>query len=710
LAQSSSNRGSDEFAPKDFYLVDSLDLKDLSKIDRNLVDSCLHIYHKAKDDTSKINALNGICGSMMHDDWSKYQFLQYDIIEKALADQSSNFNQQRLLISLANALNNIGFIYRSKGNDSKALKYFDKSLKVSDKSGNKSTMSSTLNNIGRIYDDRGEYVKSLEYYTKSLNIAKELKDKDTAIYLNNIGLTYGNQGNYIKSLEYHLKSLEIMEKEGKDKRAISISLNNIATIYNSQGVIPKALEYHYKSLKLREEIGDKKGVAVSLSNIGLIYDNQGEIPKALELMNKSLKIKEEIGNKRDVAISLSNIGFIYKHQGNISKAIEYYHKSLNIFKSAGYKSHLATSLTNLGVVYNDQDELDEALNYFYKSLKISKEIGDKGSYANNLNRIGGIMFKKGKMQESHNYISRGLEISQEIGSPLLIGNAANLLSKIYRQQNKEVQAYEMYKLSIEMRDSINNNKNQKAIIKSQFKYEYEKQAAVALVKHAQVQQLKDIQISETNAKLKAKRLQQYFLIGGFFTALIIGFILFRFYQNKQKATLEISRKDYVIEKQRTIQQKLKALSSQMNPHFIFNSLNSIQNYITTNDIGKSELFLTKFAGLMRKTLANSEHTFIYLNKEIEALREYIELERLRLKNSFEFTINIEDNMEVDMIKIPTLLIQPYVENAICHRVASIKSGGKISITIKEEKDKLKCIIDDNGVERLKTKEFKNHIP
>ena len=392
-----------------------------------------------------------------------------------------------------------------------------------------------------------------------------------------------------------------------------------------------------------------------------------EFDKALFNYNKGLSILEGLGIIKGTPVFLNNIGNIYEKQKNYKEATLYYNKSLKISEKLKYQDKIVASLNYLGIAYLAQNE-------FSKALKVA---------------------------------TRSHTIAMELGYPDRIRISSRLLSKIAAKEKNWKKAYEMYKLSTEMQDSITNEKNQKAIIKSQFKYEYEKQAAIDSIQHLEAQKVKDAQIAEGEAKLKANRLQVYALSGGVVLLCIIGGISFFFYRNKQKSALTLAQKDTVIEKQRTIQQKLKALSAQMNPHFIFNSLNSIQYYITTNDLGNSELFLTNFAGLMRKTLDNSEHTFIYLNKEIETLKEYIELEKLRLKNQFKYTIHIGETIEIDLMRIPTLLIQPYVENAIWHGIASMKNGGKITVTIEEEDNRLKCVIDDNGVGRLKSKELKD---
>jgi hypothetical protein len=147
--------------------------------------------------------------------------------------------------------------------------------------------------------------------------------------------------------------------------------------------------------------------------------------------------------------------------------------------------------------------------------------------------------------------------------------------------------------------------------------------------------------------------------------------------------------------------KQQSLRQQMNPHFIFNTLNSIQLYILEKDPISSHKYLTKFARLMRMTLDNSLNSTIPLRDEIEALKIYLELEKIRLEGKFEYSINILSDESILNIKIPTLLIQPFVENAIWHGIMLKENqSGWVRISLIEENSIVNCTIEDNGVGRV----------
>jgi ligand-binding sensor domain-containing protein len=154
-----------------------------------------------------------------------------------------------------------------------------------------------------------------------------------------------------------------------------------------------------------------------------------------------------------------------------------------------------------------------------------------------------------------------------------------------------------------------------------------------------------------------------------------------------------------------VELELKALRSQMNPHFIFNTLNSIQNYIALNDFKNSNKYITQFARLIRTVLNLSEKNMITIQEEIDVLKMYMDLERMRFDKQFDYEIKISDEIDGDYDKIPSMLLQPYVENAIWHGLMNKKEKGLIKIEIKLEENYLCCSIEDNGIGRKKAAEI-----
>ena len=191
-----------------------------------------------------------------------------------------------------------------------------------------------------------------------------------------------------------------------------------------------------------------------------------------------------------------------------------------------------------------------------------------------------------------------------------------------------------------------------------------------------------------------------FYLGAILFFMLIG----RWTLRKYLARIRIAQ----IEKERISTQmaelELKALSSQMNPHFLFNSLNSIKSLINQNKNAEASIFITRYSRLIRQILNNSRSKFVRLQEEVDVINLYLDLEKLRLGDSFTYNIDVEDDIGVDFIEIPPSLLQPYVENSILHGLLNKEHGSKhLSIVIRKKDNFLEIRIIDNGVGRKASK-------
>ena len=463
------------------------------------IDSLKQVLKIANHDTTRCHALSRLSELADDGEWQKYNEQLKTLVETKLKEKPTNQSEHNLYKKYyADALNNIGINYHSKGDIHNAIIYYTKSLKIQEELDNKYGMASSLINIGNIYNSEGDVAKALNYFNKSLNIFKEIGNKSgIASCLNSIGTIYSKQNDIKKTLDYFIQSLKIREEIG-DKKGIATSLNNIAVIYNDFDDENKALEYYLKSLKLREEIGDKSAIANSLNNIGYIYHMRRDMTKALDYYSKSLKIKEEIGDKEGLGISLNNIGTLYENIGDENKALNYYTQSLKVREEAGDQEGIATSFNNIGGIYLSLKNYSKALEYCSKSMILSKKLG----------------------------------------FPEEIRNAAERLNKTYIALGNYKLGLQNYELFISMRDSITNNENKKASIKSQFKYEYEKKAAADSVKIAEEKKVVAVQ-------LKQEKTQRFALYGGLVLVLIFAVFMFNRFRvtQKQKNIIELKEKE-----------------------------------------------------------------------------------------------------------------------------------------------------------------------
>jgi ligand-binding sensor domain-containing protein len=196
----------------------------------------------------------------------------------------------------------------------------------------------------------------------------------------------------------------------------------------------------------------------------------------------------------------------------------------------------------------------------------------------------------------------------------------------------------------------------------------------------------------------------YVYIGVLTVLLVLVYLYFNFKIRKQKTDMKL--------KQEFAELRMKALQAQLNPHFISNALNSIQYYILKQDEIAANNYLSQFTSLTRLFLEVSRHKFISLKTELELLNHYLNLEKLRFENKFDYVIDMSPSIDTDATFIPGLLIQPFVENSINHGILYLPKDkiGLVSIKIKQSDDLLKITINDNGIGRKKAREIKNKLP
>ncbi|MBC7863723.1 MAG: tetratricopeptide repeat protein [Bacteroidia bacterium] len=361
-------------------------------------------------------------------------------------------------------------------------------------------------------------------------LAKALEHMGTRVYYN---------GQIPEAISFFTKSLKLKEQAG-DKAEIAVTLNSFGQACFELGDISKTLHYFERSLKLREELNEKRGIAESLNNIGTIYINQNEHEQALKYMQKSIAIWNDLNDKVGLGAALGNIAVIYAKEANYVKAIEYYEKSLTIAEQIQDPTGIANRLTNIAVVYQKQKNYNKSLEYYLRSLKLREQMGDKLATVNSINNIAALLLEKGALKEALEYGKRTLKMAKEIGYPDNIRKVARTLKFIYKKQNNYTDALAMYKLEIQMLDSLESQQNKSANIKSLLKYEYEKKSAADSVKNSEGQKVKDAQLKAQTASLRQEKAERYSLVIGLVIVLGgLGFVVNRFrLTNKQKKIIE----------------------------------------------------------------------------------------------------------------------------------------------------------------------------
>lgn len=420
---------------------------------------------------------------------------------------------------------------------------FSKKLNAGELFAFKKCYAEVFNNYGFLAEMHGNNKEALTYFLKCRKLNEELKNSEgLANVLINLGGVYKTSGVINASLDCFIKSLKLHE-QNNDKIGMAHALTYIGLVYKLQGNIKLALEYYTKSLNLREELNDKPAIVNSLSNIGMVYRELGDTNKALDCFTKSLKIQEDIKNDYGLSYCLVNVGSIYHDKGNTEEALKYYTKGLELQKKTNDLTGMGHVLNYLGVLYQHSKDYNKALDYYSQSLKIQEQTNDKSGITTSLNNIGGIYFVFKKYDKAIEFCNKSLVLSKELGFPVNIKNVADNLYKIYTETGNLKMALQYYELLIQMGDSVNNEENRKAGIRTQLKYDYDKKTATDSVAYATELHVQNVEIEKREAEIKNKKNMQYALFGGLILVIVFAGFMYNRYKitQKQKSIIELQK-------------------------------------------------------------------------------------------------------------------------------------------------------------------------
>ncbi|MBM3435378.1 MAG: tetratricopeptide repeat protein, partial [Bacteroidetes bacterium] len=540
-----------------------------------------------------------------------------------------------------------------------------------------------LNEIGIENFFLGKYVESLDYAFAALKIAEQLEDIGLiSECCGSIGIVLKNQGKYPEALEFYKRAL-VLAIELNDTAWVAACYANAGNVYRRLGNFPKALDYHLKAFEVFEKSGEERRMAIGLMNIGNLYEDQQDFNLALEYYSRALSLSYETEDHKRIAECLINIGNIYLQKGNYPEARSHYEKSLEIHLREGFRHSLDDCYHNIGNSYVKEGNFDKALEYFNKTLAMAQEEDDKSLISEVYGNIAQLQIKMEDFKKGLDFALNSMKTAQSENDLNNLQNAYLLISQAFEGLDNPTGSLKYYKLYSSVKDSLFNSEKYRSIREVEAKYELEKkEQQVALLTEKNQVQL-----------LIISRRNRVVIISGILIILIVvtGYVLIR--NNRLKA------------RHQSIELEQKLFRSQMNPHFIFNSLIAIQSYIYKKDPVVAGDFLAKFAELIRITLENSRSEFVILEKEVRMLQHYLDLQCLRFEHKFSYSISLDETIEVQSLKVPPMLAQPFIENAIEHGLRFKQDKGLITIKYKKENSHLIFTVEDNGIGREKAKEL-----
>lgn len=529
-----------------------------------------------------------------------------------------------------------------------------------------------------------EPLQAIEYGKESLALSDKIGYVNGAATANaNIGRAYKLSGEFQKAIE-HLRVALDLEVRTNDVRGQASNHNELGNTYKYIAEYAKSLHHFQEATRLFEELAEPETVAVVKMNTAYLHQYLNEFEKAIPLCQQVLELKKKSSNVLGEAKSCLCLGISFNGLEKLDSALFYFEKSLTILKSLNNQTYLPAALNNIGTVFSQLGEHEKAVSVITEAIEISDSLGHRNNVAIGYSDLGDVLMDASSFQEAIEAFDQSLAIAEETGSTLVKVNVLEKKSEALSQLGKFELAYQTRLEYETLRDSLHSAEKEKELLKLQEEFNAEK-------RQQEIERLK-IEQESTEAKANLSNL----LLASSLALLILLSVSVFFYLKQRKSK----------EQQKLAVLEQKALRSQMNPHFIFNSLNSIQRLYVEGNLDKANDHVADFGKLLRMILDNSGRSHISLSDEIETLKLYLDLEKMRTDNQISYSIDIDSTIDRNSSKVPPLIIQPFVENAIWHGILPKNEKGKVDIRISKTDSGLLCVIIDDGIgieESLKSK-------
>ncbi len=523
--------------------------------------------------------------------------------------------------------------------------------------------------------------------------AKELKknpdlDFQMSYHLNTAFIE--NQLYNYKLAELHFEeALNIIEDRGNVKEQAEMYIDYAGILLNrdKKELASTMLDKAHKLIEVFPNARLKARITCREGFLSLHYANYA---KAIELLleaDKSINALPKPLSKKDIyflTLIQSGMGRIYERNNDIQKSVKAYQKAVDLCESIGMRTRLSWHYLNVGNAYMALANSSKAEAYFRKAIRVSDDISRTtraSAYAN----LGYLTFKKQNYKEALNLYNTAIKLYGKEDSHNF-SVIEHWKAQLFVALEKNTKAEKHFKKALKYAKD-NNDYKQLAVICKDIATYYANQKDF---EEAYRYQLRHDEMDEMYREIVNQRQLMELEV--------------KYEAEKKKQETEMLRLQ-------STGLQLKALRAQMNPHFMYNALNSIQHFITSENANLAAKYLAKFAKLMRQSLDYSDLEIISLEKEIEFLEDYLYInQKLRFEDQLNYQIHMEEELEEDIMGIPTMIIQPYVENAIEHGLRK-KKKGMVKLHFKLYDDNtILCIVLDNGIGRKKARELQLNDP
>jgi tetratricopeptide (TPR) repeat protein len=588
--------------------------------------------------------------------------------------------------SYVNRLNKVSSAYRSINLDT-ALCYARKSISVAKATSYLFGEAQGYKNLGNALFYSGQKDSSFFFLDRSLTLFDQQGEMiKCALVLEDMAGNFQRLGQ-LDTASHLFTAACARYRHSGDIEKLAGALNNLGMNYSYLQQFDKALHTLLLAARISLSLHKDLTTATILLNLSTLYLQLEEFKEAKYTITKALIIFEKNDHVTGIAASEGVLGNIELIQNNYNEAIPHYLASIELTEKLGDKHRMAKLFINLGSTYFQSGNDTMALRYYQKSLRLSSNIQASKEYGDVLNNLAILYLAQDQADSALYFAEQSLEVLMQVPSPESNHNVYITLSRIHEATNNYDQAYYFLRQAYVLRDSLHSYDKIRAIETVQTQFESEKDKI----------EISNLRVKNNYSEIRLREGKFIFWLIALSSGIIIFMLVFVLYVRKTK------------DRQTRHELEQKALRAQMNPHFIFNALHSIQRMYIQGDHERANDYTADFSDLLRRILDNSDKSAISLQEELYALKLYLDIEKLRCRHNISYTIELDPRINEKFIKVPPLIFQPFVENAIWHGILPANRDGNIlvKIDLHDEKE-LACEISDDGIGISSSRKLSDH--
>lgn len=514
----------------------------------------------------------------------------------------------------------------------------------------------------------GSVKKSLERGEHDLSVAARYEDLVKELVKNN---------DLIKAEEYQQKAVDLYKKS-KSKEQLANALRSLAKIQEAQNKTSDAIQSYDKAAKNSSQ---EYNNTINNSDVVRLKNNNNPVEQSNSI-NKKLNILKKESNsnssvvKEDIKDAYKQLAEVNVQQNNSAAAIENYNNALDVVTNDPIEKN---SIKNeIAEIYAGNNDLTQAISIKNDILQNADSLNDINEQIKQRQGLAKLLILNKEDDKAVIMIQEAYNMALNRGKTIEAKNSLIQLIDYYKVKHDDEKTLQLYEVFLQKLESL--IKADTTLIDSKiFEITDNK-----IKKLEQEKVLKDELINKKNTF-------NYFLIASLIILILLIAVIFRY-------SLAVKTQNKKI--------LLQSLRREMNPHFIFNSLNSVNQFIAQNKEMEANKYLTSYSSLMRNMMENSSKDFIVLQKEIEQLKKYLELEHLRFNDKFDYKIEIDETIDTDSVSIPNMLLQPHLENAIWHGLRYKETKGLLVLKIINKPEYIEISIEDDGIGIEKSTQLK----